>query len=201
MDQINGIPKACHSCIIDQAKSAAEFTNLTREQTARVITTAWRGIQNSEREKLLVQHVIRRVADTVIEELNEIENFDIFQKVKRVSNTIAITYYPQFKKIIEESNNPITKAVQISAAGNSIDFGAKSHGNIDLDKEIKNCTEMAFKRFDIDAFSNKIKGAQTILYIADNSGEIVFDSLLIETINKQYPQINITVAVREKPIL
>lgn len=196
-----GIPEACHSCVIDQAMSAAGFAGLDSEQTARVITVAWKGIQNSAKENLVVQHIVRRVADAVISELNESDDFDIYKEVKRKSNTMAMTYVPQMKERIESSENPLETAIQIAAAGNIIDFGAKQHGNIDLDKELKNIHKVGFSRFDIDSLESELKTAKKLLYICDNSGEIVFDSLLIETVQKLYPEISITAAVREKPII
>jgi len=50
--------------------------------------------------------------------------------------------------------------------------------------------------FDYDEFKTSLKKAEKILYILDNAGEIVFDMILIEEINKE-----IVCAVREKPII
>ena len=52
---------------------------------------------------------------------------------------------------------------------------------------------------DIDAFEDALNKYDDVLYLVDNTGEIVFDKLLIEKI-KSYG-VNVTVAVKEKPIL
>ena len=46
---------------------------------------------------------------------------------------------------------------------------------------------------------NALQSAKNVLYLADNSGEIAFDKLLIEKL-KDY-DVDVTVALKEKPIL
>jgi uncharacterized protein with ATP-grasp and redox domains len=43
--------------------------------------------------------------------------------------------------------------------------------------------------------------ASALLLIADNSGEIVLDRLLLETLQDQYPGLKITIAARDVPII
>lgn len=62
---ITGIPADCHSCIIDQARSAARFAKLAEDQTRRVIKGAKANIKLSKTMPLLAQHIVRSVADTV----------------------------------------------------------------------------------------------------------------------------------------
>jgi uncharacterized protein with ATP-grasp and redox domains len=50
---------------------------------------------------------------------------------------------------------------------------------------------------DVEAFARAAGEAQTILYIADNAGEIVFDRLLIEQLGPE----KVTVAVRGSPVI
>jgi uncharacterized protein with ATP-grasp and redox domains len=196
-----GIAEACHSCVIAQAQSAAEFAQLTPRETARVVTVAWRGIRGSKRTGKIVQQVVRDIADTINTIRHETRDFDIYADVKDKSNRIALKYVSKLRGEIEESPNPLETAVQIAAAGNIIDFGAKQHGSLDLEKEINTITDVEFDRFDINHFTQKLESAKQLLYICDNSGEIVCDSLLIETIQNLYPEIKIVAAVREKPII
>ncbi len=51
-----------------------------------------------------------------------------------------------------------------------------------------------------DLLEEELKKAQKVLYLADNIGEIVFDKLLIEKLKNDY-QVDVTVAVKDKPIL
>ena len=51
------------------------------------------------------------------------------------------------------------------------------------------------------AFKSVLHRAKTILYLADNAGETVFDRVLIEEIMRLYPAKKIIYAVKEKPII
>ena len=78
-----------------------------------------------------------------------------------------------------------------------IDFGAKSHGSIDIDNEIANISNLKFSIFDSDKLFTKMESAKTILYIGDNAGEIVMDKLFLETI--KHP--NVYYAVKGSPVM
>ena len=198
---MSGIVESCHSCVIDQAKSASKFANLSTEQTARIVAVAQDGIDRSANESSTVQQVIRTVADAIISELNERSDFDIYKKVKVLSNNLALAYAERLQNQIRSSESPIETAIKISAAGNIIDFGAKSHGNVDIDREIQNINKVHFARYDFKQFRNRLNSARSILFICDNSGEIVFDTLLITELKRQLPHLAITAVVRHKPII
>ena len=51
----------------------------------------------------------------------------------------------------------------------------------------------------IDEFEEALRKYDNVLYLVDNTGEIVFDKFLLEKI-KEY-DVDITVAVKERPIL
>ena len=48
-------------------------------------------------------------------------------------------------------------------------------------------------------FRKDLQNAKKFLLITDNAGEIVFDRILAETLQKTYPQLNITFLVRGGP--
>ena len=52
---------------------------------------------------------------------------------------------------------------------------------------------------DIEEFENSLKNHDKVLYLVDNTGEIVFDKLLLSKI-KEY-DLDITIAVKSEPIL
>jgi len=198
---ITEVSAECHSCIIAQACSAAHFANLSKEQTSRVLDVAKVSIAESKTTPLLAQHIIRRVADSIIKECCESIDFDIYADVKEKSNVLSLSYAEKFQKKIDDSEAPLEAGLQIAAAGNIIDFGAKQHGSINLDRELQSLDKTPFTRYDIELFTQALDGAETLLYICDNSGEIVFDMLFIKEIKREYPNLQITAAVREKPII
>jgi len=195
------IAAECRPCIIDQARSAARFAGLAENQTRRVINAAKANIKRSKTTPLSAQHIVRSVADTVIKERGESPDFDIYAQVKEQSNVLSLSYMERFQTKIDNSGAPLETGLQIAAAGNIIDFGAKSHGSIDLDKELESLDEIPFARYDFKPFKQALDRALILLYICDNSGEIVFDMLLIKEIKQEYPNLQIIAAVRDKPII
>ncbi len=195
------VPRECYPCVINQARSATRFAELTEEQASRVINVARTELEKSETSPVLVQHIVRRVADAVIQELGESQDFDIYAEVKQKSNILSLAYAEKFQKKIDASDSPFETALQIAAAGNIIDFGAKNHASINLNKELQSLDKTPFARYDIEAFKKALNGASTLLYICDNSGEIVFDMLFIKELQREYPDLQIVAALRDKPII
>jgi len=122
-------------------------------------------------------------------------NPDPYKEVKRQSNDLVLAMYPDLKKQVALSDNPFDTALRLAIAGNIIDFGAGD--NFDIQATIE---KVLHSDFAID-HSNKLKHAlskaRTVLYLGDNTGEIVFDKLFIEHI--MHP--NLFYAVRGTPII
>lgn len=200
-NRFTGIASDCYACVLDQVRSAAGFAELTDAQTGRVITLAETVLEKSKTTPVMVQRVIRQVADAIIQERGESPDFDIYTRVKATSNTLSMACVERLQKKIDESASPFEAGLQVAAAGNIIDFGAKDHGALDLEKELEGLTEISFARYDIDPLIKALEGAATLLYICDNAGEIVFDMLFIKEIQRLYPGLDIVAALREKPII
>ena len=191
----------CHPCMIDQARSAARFAELDEAQTERVINVAKAGLEKSKSVPLLAQHIVRYMADAIIDERGEAPDFDIYAEVKKESNRLSLSYAERFQEKINDSDSPFESGIQIAAAGNIIDFGAKDHASLNVDEELQILDKTPFARYDLAALKQALHGASLLLYICDNSGEIVFDMLFIKEIKREYPHIQIIAAVRGAPII
>ncbi|MEZ4598963.1 MAG: ARMT1-like domain-containing protein [Syntrophotaleaceae bacterium] len=196
-----GIPPDCFPCVLNQALSACRFAGLNDEQTRRIIEVAEAGLEESRTTAILVQHVVRRVADAILAEKGESSLFDIYAKVKEISNHLALDYVDTIQQKMEASLSPLETGLQIAAAGNIIDFGAKDHGSLDVDKELRSLGKASFKRYDFEPFQQSLKTALTLLYLCDNCGEIVFDMLFIKQLQRDYPGLRVVAALRDKPII
>lgn len=196
-----GIAEACYGCILDQTRSAAKYADVSVAETAELLNKVQVELDNSAQTGIVVQHIIRTVADAIIELKNGDAEFDIYQEVKQLSNKIASSYVEDLQQQIDLSLSPLDTAIQISAAGNIIDFGAKNHADLDLDAEMRQLQKVKFNLYDIDALRAKLATAKNMLLICDNAGEIVFDKLLIKCLQKNYPDLQIIAAVRHKPII
>jgi uncharacterized protein with ATP-grasp and redox domains len=119
---------------------------------------------------------------------------DPFRKLKEESIRIALGYYEKMKAAVGNSEDPLRTATGIAIAGNVIDFG--SHQHFDLEAEMNSVLEKPLAIDHYDSFRRSVENARTILYLGDNTGETVFDRILIETIGKRT-----IYAVRDIPII
>jgi len=120
---------------------------------------------------------------------------DLFIKEKKDSNQQALAIYPYWKSQIEKSKNPYLLALKLALAGNIIDYGANHE--FDLNKTIEKVLNTDFAIDHSQILLKKIRQSKHILYLGDNSGEIVFDKLFIETIAHK----NVSYAVKSGPVL
>ena len=129
-------------------------------------------------------------------------NPDPYSEVKRKYNQLALNLVSNLRGIILESENPLYTSLKVAIAGNIIDFGAPASFDI-----AKTVTDVLSKPISIDHYSefvSKLNEAKNILYLADNAGEIVFDKLFLQEIQKvciDNPLSKITLVVKGAPII
>jgi len=126
-------------------------------------------------------------------------NGDPYSAIKKRQNELALSFYPEFKEMTRTSKDPLLFAIKLAIAGNIIDLGVQREV-IDLKGEIFEALSSPLSLNDYDAFKKSINNSKLILYLGDNAGEIVFDRILIEELNK-IDKLKIIFAVREKPII
>ena len=122
---------------------------------------------------------------------------DPYYQEKIEGNEIAMKYLPDVKKILKNDDS-LENYVKIAIVGNILDFGAFTLDD-DIESVIKQSLQKELTIKDIEEFENSLKTHDKVLYLVDNTGEIVFDKLLLAKI-KEYG-LNITIAVKSEPIL
>jgi len=121
-------------------------------------------------------------------------NEDIYASEKAESTAEALALYPKWKEAVLQADDPLESAVRLAIAGNIIDFGPLD--SYDLEATIRRVMRQPFAVNDLEALRIAIDEADEILCLADNTGETVFDRILIETMGKP-----VVYAVKEAPIL
>jgi uncharacterized protein with ATP-grasp and redox domains len=130
-------------------------------------------------------------------------NPDPYKRSKRISNEKALKILPYARKIVEEGyaqEDRFKRACLIAIVGNVIEFDIPGH-KASFSGLKKNFRE-ASKDLVIDDVSGAFglaKVAQNILFLADNAGEIVFDTLLVEQLKNM--GLVVTVAVKGGPVI
>lgn len=122
---------------------------------------------------------------------------DPYREAKAYQNRMALSVFADMQAKIESSKDPLMTAARLAIAGNIIDMGV--NGSITLDTLLASIDKALTTDFvgDRDAFIQAAARAESILYLCDNAGEIVFDRLLIEALGAP----RVTAVVRGAPVL
>lgn len=127
---------------------------------------------------------------------------DRLKEEKEFSNRFVMERLDTIRSRIEKAADPIYAALQFAVLGNYLDFSALQ-GEVSFDqmeKMLDSATEMELDQDCYRAFCRDLEKGKKLLYLTDNAGEIVFDRLFAEMLQKKYPQLQITFCVRGKPV-
>ena len=141
--------------------------------------------------------IIGKVAYGLVSETLGIE--DPYKESKKKQNSLALELYPNVKKIVLKSRDPLFEAIIVAALGNTMDLAAQH--KIDIIKDIKTFSYSDLVINDYPEFKASLEKKDTILILGDNAGEIVFDKLLIEVLHDKYPLLQIIYSVRSSPVI
>ena len=125
---------------------------------------------------------------------------DPYYQEKKRFNRLAMARWDVFKKWIRESSDPFETTVRLAIAGNSIDFALEDVSEERVTKMINQATTQRLVG-DLAALRKAFEDAQSILYLTDNAGEIVYDKLLVELLISPEFGRNVTVVTRGAPII
>ena len=188
----------CIGCIFNQVLKA--FRLLQPDISRDDIITAQKKLMDlmlKFDERSNVTHNLGKVAYGIISEI--LNDNDPYQNIKRKNNQLALEYYEEVKKKIEDADDPLFEAIIVSAIGNTIDLA--SQHEIDLVSDIENFNQDNLVINDYSLFKESLKHTKHLLIIGDNAGEIVFDKLLILFIKKFCTDLEVIYSVRAAPII
>lgn len=187
----------CFSCLFRQVVDAAEL--LTTDVKKREILIRNAGKLMAKTEFCRTPPEISRELHAMIREV--LESDDPYREIKAEINSITKEIRPALRQKIEASANPLEVALRFAIAGNVIDFA--TFKTVSADKIIKTVEEAANKPImgvEISALEAELQKSKTrtLLYVCDNCGEIVWDALLIEQLQRY---VSVTVAVRGSAVV
>jgi len=188
----------CIPCFIRQALEASRMVTDDEQLQREVLNEVMNILSNSKLEAKkppeIGEYVHRSVKDITDTE-------DPYEKIKEKQNEEALNLYPKLEKKVETSDNRLLTAVKIAIAGNVIDLGPGHE--IDLEEDVKEVLSKEFSIDHYDEFKRNLENSETIFYLGDNAGEIVFDKLLLREMKdkeifyfvKGAPKINDAMAI------
>ena len=125
-----------------------------------------------------------------------------FTEIKNYYNEQMLNRYDKFQQATVFAEDKLKLAIQYAMIGNYIDFGAmKEVDENQLHEFLAQAENINLNLEEYDNLRKEILTKKTMVYLTDNCGEIVFDKLLIQTIQEINPDLEITVLVRGGNVL
>lgn len=122
---------------------------------------------------------------------------DFFGAAREHSNRQALALLPALQQLVREADWPLEMAVKLAVAGNVVDLGIMQ--DYDLEESIRQVLHEPFAIYHLPALAQALRSARRVLIIGDNSGEIVFDTLLVQELKAL--NLEVTYSVKAGPIL
>ena len=123
---------------------------------------------------------------------------DAYETIKRESNERVLALLPRIREIVKNADDPLAMALKFSRTGNYLDFAVLPHDKIarELDSAIEKTPAELLDAVEYAALRADLSAARSLLILSDNAGEIAFDVVLVEQLQKSYPDLRIQYVVR-----
>jgi damage-control phosphatase, subfamily I len=190
----------CESCLLSRAQT--EIYDATTNPALRFRCMAEVvKLLNREFKSSSVAADLGTKRDRVIKQLTGCN--DPYKRSKKIANEKALQMLPVAKKLVKSANNQqerFKKAALCAMVGNIMEFDIPGHKFTikNFHKTFNNAAKDLFID-DLDKAYELAKKADSILYLADNAGEIVFDTLLVEQLKNM--GLKVIYVVKGAPVL
>lgn len=183
----------CTPCYLKQVISAFMAAGLDQEEQRRLIKGVTKVLPYIDDSKSPAEN-----SSIVLLEAYKLMGIeDPFKEAKKQSNLMAMRLYPQLREKVLQADDPLLMAIRMSAAGNIIDMGILRE--FDVDASIEGALSTGFAICHYAEFKEALAHASRVMIIGDNSGEIVFDKLLVEQLSLYVN--DVVYSVKSRPIL
>ncbi len=182
----------CFPCFLRQVIISLNQTDLGREKKIEIIKDTMKEVENTD-----ISTTPAHSTTFLHRKLRALIGRDPFYEIKKKYNRIGLSLYKELKELVSSSEDPLFTATRLAIAGNAIDFGI--YTSVDIESEIRRSLEEQMAIDDYTLFKNRLMETDHLLYLLDNAGEIVFDRILIETLNSM--NIRVTAVVKDSPVI
>ena len=190
----------CASCLLARATAETYYATTNPALRFRTIKEVMK-LLNREFRPTIVPADIGTKRDRLIKELTG--NEDPYKRSKKMSNEHALKLLPYARKLVEKGHNQqerFKKACLCAVVGNILEFDIPGHCFTfrTLTKSFRDAAKDLIID-DVDKAYELAKKAKAVLYLADNAGEIVFDTLLVEQLKNM--GLKVTYVVKGGPVI
>ena len=123
---------------------------------------------------------------------------DVYAKEKAAANRFVMERFDEILAMAEKAEDPVLAGLQLSILGNYLDFGALQDrvSFAELEDMLKKALQMELDMDCCRRLRQDLESGKKLLYLTDNAGEIGFDRIFAQQLQKAYPHLEITFCVR-----
>lgn len=190
------ISRECIHCLARQAVEIAEEATSDEKMQEEIIKKSLKELGEID-----FNETAPEVAFRMHQHAKNITGInDPYVRLKKQYNEIAKEIYERIieEKWLDKAEDPFDMACRLAIAGNIIDFsvGLKLERS-DIVKSVEDSIKHDIFGTGAIALRKAAEKSKNIMYIADNSGEIIFDKFLLESL----PLDKVTYVVKGGPIV
>lgn len=188
----------CYLCGVQKAVTIMNEYHVDMDRQVTIIRDIFAEIAKTDPEASAPQ--LSAVFMKILSDVLGVDDF--YYDAKEKYNAILMKKAPNLKQMVEQAKDPLKAGIQMAVTGNYIDFGALSDVNEEKLKELLlHYQEVPVREVVLKAIRRDLDHAQKMVLIADNAGEVVLDKIFLETVQKLYPMLDISVIIRGGAIL
>ncbi len=186
----------CPACLLSRAYMESMFVTDDEELIFKAVGVALKVLAERYFTRGINAHIATEMHRKVYEVLG-VE--DPYKEVKERANRVAMENLPIIKAFVKNQEDIFKASAIASIIANTFDYGVMGHKVEDEDfltffiREFKK----GLRINDLDEIRELCRGK--VVYLTDNCGEIVIDTLFMDEIKKICERL--TVVVRGKPII
>ncbi|WP_003540899.1 damage-control phosphatase ARMT1 family protein [Desulfotomaculum nigrificans] len=183
----------CVHCYLKQAVTCMTLAEINEDRQHEILFELMDNIKKMDRNNTPAENS----TEILLKVYRLLGNSDPYKEAKQYSNDLALKIYPKLKELLEQSDDRLYDALKIAVAGNIIDMGINR--TFDINESLKYSLRVGFSRDNYDLFVKKLQQVDEVVILGDNSGEIVFDKILVEELVRMGKKI--IYVVKDSPIL
>jgi len=180
----------CYACLFQQSLNAMRPAGLTVEREIAALRQIL-GLLAATDPSLSPAHLLDLINPIVCAAAGV---DDPYRAARLAGLEVALSGQQGFRELVAKSADPFETATRLAIAGNIIDV-IPGH-TYDLWAVVRQALAQPIAGDGLEEFRAAVASARSILYLADNAGEAVFDRFLVEQIGKP-----VHYAVKSGPIL
>jgi len=184
----------CLPCLVRQARELAIMSTDDSSMQKKIMRSCFAYMSETDLDRSPPE--IAQGIGRIVKSMTGI--VDPYREVKSLHTATALEMLPEMEKIVSESGDAFVAGLRLAIAGNIIDLGARANiSDEDITSILNEAMHGPLEGVDPVRLKEEIDKADSVLYLADNAGETVFDRIFLERFTSE----KVTVVVRGAPAI